>query len=70
MTDQNTIPYSPDPLSVLCMTLPPPSPPRRHLFQAPEELTQVAATLLTGPSKPAHRCDKHPINLSQFAVKE
>lgn len=65
---QNTVPYSPVPLSVLCMTLPPPSPPRRHLSQAPEELTQVAATLLTDPSKPAHRCHTCRMNLRQFTA--
>jgi hypothetical protein len=65
---QNTVPYSPVPLSVLCMTLPPPSHPRRHLSQAPEVLTQVAAALLTGPSKPAHRCHKCRMNLRQFIV--
>ena len=49
------------------MTLPPPSPPPRHLSQAPAELTKAAPTLLTGPSKPAcrsHSCHGHHLWLS------
>jgi hypothetical protein len=42
--------------------------PRRSLSQAPEELTQAAATLLTGPSKPANICHNCHFKLRHFIV--
>jgi hypothetical protein len=67
---QNTDGYSPVPLSVLCMTPPSSVTPTAPLLQAPQELTQVAATLPTEPPIPVHRIQNCLIKLRTFMVNQ